>query len=57
MSKELVKEKTLEFIKNELHFDETVVKDMPLKTYGLKTDDVADIIVEYHTVKKYAHLL
>lgn len=57
MSRELVKEKTLEFIKNKLHFDETVVTDMPLKTYGLKTEEIADIIVEYSTDEEICPLI
>ncbi|MGL4847585.1 MAG: type I restriction enzyme HsdR N-terminal domain-containing protein [Clostridium sp.] len=57
MNKDLVKEKALEFLKGELHFNETIVKDMPLKTYGLKTDEIADFIVEYSTGEEICPLI
>ncbi|MGL4450473.1 MAG: type I restriction enzyme HsdR N-terminal domain-containing protein [Sarcina sp.] len=57
MNKDLVKEKALEFLKDELHFDEAIVKDMPLKTYGLKTDEIVDFIVEYSTGEEICPLI
>ncbi|MGL5415830.1 MAG: type I restriction enzyme HsdR N-terminal domain-containing protein [Clostridium sp.] len=57
MNKDLVKEKALEFLKDELHFNETIVTDMQLKTYGLKTDEIADFIVEYSTGEEICPLI
>lgn len=57
MNRDDVKKVTLEFLKSKLGFEEAVVSDMPLKTYGLKTEEVADFIVEYSTGEEICPLI
>lgn len=57
MNRDDVKKITLEFLKTKLGFDQTIVSDMPLKTYGLKTEEIADFIVEYSTGEEICPLI
>lgn len=48
---------TEKYLKDELGFKESVVMDIPLKTYGLKTEEIADFIVEYSTGEEICPLI